>query len=241
MSDMLDKVEIAIGKLLDGELSPPERSLLETELQRDPHARELYEQMRVLHECSCGVVTHEVLGRGADPADIFERAWQQNKRSFWRRIAGKVGVLNAEFRVGGASTNREGARWGGEADTHLHRGFPTRRTTLGIPRFAAGVAAGFLLGLVLRFGPLSSSNTPSNLPLKPPVAWNVPSGTDGRIGMGSQTPDTPFGNPITPVRQVVGPRQYVDWYVYTDRAGNQWLIEGTREGVVKPAAYGRPL
>jgi hypothetical protein len=29
----------------------------------------------------------------------------------------------------------------------------------------------------------------------------------------------------------------VDWYVYTDRAGNQWLIGGTHEGMVKPAVY----
>jgi hypothetical protein len=29
----------------------------------------------------------------------------------------------------------------------------------------------------------------------------------------------------------------VDWYVYTDRDGNQWLIEGAREGTVRSAAY----
>ena len=49
---------------------------------------------------------------------------------------------------------------------------------------------------------------------------------------------------ITPVRQPADPRQItreVDWYVYTDRAGNQWLIEGTHEGMVKPAAYGGRL
>lgn len=28
----------------------------------------------------------------------------------------------------------------------------------------------------------------------------------------------------------------VDWYVYTDRAGNRWLVEGTCEGMVKPVA-----
>jgi hypothetical protein len=29
----------------------------------------------------------------------------------------------------------------------------------------------------------------------------------------------------------------VEWYGFTDPAGNQWLIEGYREGVVKPASY----
>jgi hypothetical protein len=29
----------------------------------------------------------------------------------------------------------------------------------------------------------------------------------------------------------------VEWYGFTDPAGNHWLIEGYREGVVKPASY----
>jgi hypothetical protein len=29
----------------------------------------------------------------------------------------------------------------------------------------------------------------------------------------------------------------VEWYGFTDRAGNQWLIEGFREGMAKPASY----
>ncbi len=28
----------------------------------------------------------------------------------------------------------------------------------------------------------------------------------------------------------------VNWYVYTDQAGNRWLIEGTSEGMVQPVA-----
>ena len=148
MSDTLDKLEISIGRFLDGELSPQERGLLETELQRDRHAKELFEQMRLLHECSCGVVTHEVLGRGADPAEVFERAWQQNKRSFWRRIA-----------RGGLQ--RHGWRWGARAEGH---GTPNAKSRVWEPhlRFAVGVAAGLLLGLVVHFVPLPYSQTPSN-------------------------------------------------------------------------------
>jgi anti-sigma factor RsiW len=202
MNDMHDRLEVMIGRLLDGELSPKERCLLESELQQDRQAKELYEQMRVLHECSCGVVTHEVLGRGADPAEVFERAWQQSKRSFWRRVA-KGGL------------ERKGWRLGTRADGHL--------------RFAVGVAAGLLLGLVLRFVPLPHSQIPSNLTSssQPRVAVDVPPGRYSPVE-------------VTPVRQSAGPRRItreVDWYVYTDRDGNQWLIEGTQEGKVRPAAY----
>ena len=49
-----------------------------------------------------------------------------------------------------------------------------------------------------------------------------------------------FGAPMVPVRAPGDLRQIqrvVDWYVYTDQDGNQWLIEGTREGMVKPPVY----
>ncbi len=49
-----------------------------------------------------------------------------------------------------------------------------------------------------------------------------------------------FRAPTVPVRAPGDLRQIqrvVDWYVYTDRDGNQWLIEGAREGMVKPAVY----
>lgn len=210
-----DKWEILIGKLLDGELSPQERSRLENEIQMDRHAQELFEQMRVLHECSCGVVTHEVIGRGADPAVIFERAWQQSQRSLWQRMA-----------TGGRE--RQGRRWGVTADGHL--------------RFAVGIAAGLLLGLVLRFVPLPLHQIPSNLPSssQPSVAVDVPSGPRSLLETGSPTPSNPTGSPVTLVRQSTDPHRVtreVDWYVYTDRDGNRWLIEGTREGRMKSAAY----
>jgi anti-sigma factor RsiW len=180
-----------IGKLLDGEISPRERSLLDSELQREPRARELLEQMRTLHECSCGVVTHEVFGRGADPEELFERAWQQNRRSFWRRVIPAAGSL----------------------------------------RFATGVAAGLLLGLILHSVAVEPSKSLTNLSSEPRVAVNVPSDRGGPMG-------------VPRVRQSADPGQItrlVDWYVFTDQAGNQWLIEGTREGLVKPAAYGGSL
>lgn len=217
MSAMLDKLEIRIGKFLDGELSLPERGRLEAELQRDRRAKELFEQMRLLHECSCGVVTHEVLGRGADPAEIFERAWQQNQRSFWRRIA-RGGLV------------RNGWHWGARADGRL--------------RFAVGVAAGLLLGLALHFVFLAQSGSPSATPAQPRVAVDVPSGRNGPIEMASQAPNDGFGPSVVPVSSPAGLPQItreVNGYIYTDRDGNQWLIVGTQEGKVKPAVYRNAL
>jgi anti-sigma factor RsiW len=69
MSDTLDKLEIRIGKFLDGELSLPERGLLESELQRDRRAKELFEQMAC---CMSAVVggAHEVLDGGRPGGDL---------------------------------------------------------------------------------------------------------------------------------------------------------------------------
>jgi len=49
-----------------------------------------------------------------------------------------------------------------------------------------------------------------------------------------------LGAPVVSVRSPGSQRQItreVNWYIYTDRDGNQWLIEGTEEGMVKPAVY----
>ena len=58
--------------------------------------------------------------------------------------------------------------------------------------------------------------------------------------MASPTPNDGFGPPVVPVSAPAGPPQTtreVNGYIYTDRDGNQWLIEGTHEGRVQPAAY----
>jgi anti-sigma factor RsiW len=201
MSVTDDRLEILIGKSLDGELSPQERRLLESELEQNRYAKELFEQMRVLHECSCGVVTHEILGQGADPVEVFERAWQQNERSLWRRVI--------------------------TADGHLHWGSQTRRIGFGGGRFAVGLAAGFLLGLVLHFVLAQLSETPTNVPSESLVAREPSPAQDGRM---VASPGIRRGAPREITREV-------DWYVFTDRTGNQWLIEGVREGMVRPAAY----
>jgi hypothetical protein len=186
MSAAEDRLEILMGKLLDGEISPAEQRVLDQELERDGRARELLEQLRELHECGREVVKQEVRQGDADPAELFERAWKQSRGPAWRRIV----------RIGG------------------------------LPRFAGGLAAGFLLGLALHFVPLRDS--------KPPVDFNP-----SRVATGIPD-DTGNRGEVWPVLERSGRPQVtreVEWYGFTDQAGNQWLIEGFREGVARPASY----
>jgi len=187
MSATDDRLEILIGRLLDGGISPTERKQLDQELEQDSRARELLEQMRVLYECGREIVERQVQQGGAAPADIFERAWRQSKGSVRQRI----------IRVGG------------------------------LPRFAVGLAAGLLLGLGLHF--VSSGG------IQPPI-------DDARVATAPGQPPVEMAKldeswrklqPRTP-DQVT---RQVEWYGFTDPAGNQWLIEGYREGVVRPASY----
>ena len=200
MSIADDKLEILMGKLLDGAISPAEQRLLESELEHNAQARELLEQLRTLHECGREAVAGEVFRAGADPEVVFSRAWQQHKKSFWRRTA--------------------------RADGHLHGGPRALLAALGESRFAVGLAAGLILGLGLHFVLVWGART-SPLEAVRPVARNMGVGTDE----------------WDRARLAAGPREAgeitrnVDWYGFTDEAGNRWLVQGVREGAVRPAAY----
>ena len=187
MSMIDDRLEILIGKFIDGEISPAEQRWLDAELQRNEDARELLEQLRMLSECGRQVVTSEVLEQGKPPEEILQRTWQRHEGSPWRRVV--------------------------KADGHL--------------RFAAGLAAGFLLGLILHFALVGGHTAGTDVVDRPPVARSaaVPVGTDydetGEAARG-------YRRPVM---------RNVDWYGFTDRTGQQWLVEGIREGSVRPAVY----
>ena len=94
-------------------------------------------------------------------------------------------------------------------------------------RFVAGLAAGIIIGLMLHFAaPLVSTQQSPDVPTKI-VALNA----DNQI----DTEQLTYPQPVT------GPAdnslRNVDWYSFTDRHGNQWLVEGLRENTVRPAAY----
>ena len=97
----------------------------------------------------------------------------------------------------------------------------------GFIRFATGVAAGLILGLALHFvlpaaSTYQSGLTPpktfvqdNNNQLNPPVRRRPQYLTDS-------------SGDVT---------RNVDWYNFTDENGNQWLVEGLRENIVRPAVY----
>ncbi|UCD51544.1 MAG: hypothetical protein JSW27_02715 [Phycisphaerales bacterium] len=193
MSTIDDKLELVIGKLLDGEISPAEQRWLDEELQRNERAREVLEQLRTLSECSRQAVAAEVLELGQDPEEILRRTWQRHQRSCWRRV----------FR----------------ADGHL--------------RFAAGLAAGFLLGLLLHFVLISGEAAPVGRRAVGTTAREVVATRDMAPTRGSNPGTGQEARTHYPGSVL----RDVDWYSFTDRNGQQWLVEGVREGSVRPAAY----
>ncbi len=94
-------------------------------------------------------------------------------------------------------------------------------------RFTTGVAAGLLIGLALHFV-LPSVSGPQGDQVPPDVfVQNI----DSQANI--ERPDFP--------RLLTDPPgnvfRNVDLYSFTDKQGNQWLIEGLRENTVRPAAY----
>ena len=81
-----EMLEILIGKYLDGEITPSEQQILQKELERNPQAKELLEQMQDLHERSCEAVASEINGSGKEAGEIFNHAWQRQAANPLRRV-----------------------------------------------------------------------------------------------------------------------------------------------------------
>jgi len=94
-------------------------------------------------------------------------------------------------------------------------------------RFAVGLAAGLAIGLMLHFV-LPFVSTPQS---PPAPAKMLAQNTDNQMNNGQ------FAVPETPTNPAENTLRNVDWYSFTDKQGNQWLIEGLRENNVRPAAY----
>ena len=94
-------------------------------------------------------------------------------------------------------------------------------------RFAAGLAAGLVIGLMLHFAaPFVST------PQSPDVPTNMLAQNAGnQMDAGQLT----FPQPL--MDSTDKPLRNVDWYSFTDNQGNQWLVEGLRENMVRPAVY----
>ena len=94
-------------------------------------------------------------------------------------------------------------------------------------RFAAGLAAGLAIGLILHFVLPFVSTRQSPAVLTNILAQKAGNQMDAGQLIFPQPLTEPAGNSL----------RNVDWYSFTDKQGNQWLIEGLRENIVKPAVY----
>ena len=102
--------------------------------------------------------------------------------------------------------------------------------SLGWLRFAAGLAAGVMIGWGAYFilSDSSPSNT-SNMPRHPPAV--IAEQNENKLNV-----DFPRIEPQrTPSRLRVV--RNVDWYNFTDESGDEWLVEGYRENTVSPVVY----
>lgn len=97
----------------------------------------------------------------------------------------------------------------------------------GYMRFAAGVAAGLIIGLALHFVLLSNQT----LQIERTPSSTVAQNTNNNIN-----PDIQRAS-LLQTRNAPGISRNVDWYNFTDEKGNQWLVEGYRENTVRPAVY----
>lgn len=190
MKNVDDRLEMLIGRFLDGEISSAEQKVLDDELQRNPEAGELLEQMRLLTECGRQAVASEVIGSGMAPDEVIGLCRKRQRKGAW-----------------------PGLVW---SDRRL--------------RFALGLAAGFILGLLLHLA----------------LVWGGPEAT-GRneqypnrwvISQGGADDDAVDGLSRAPYQPVM---RNVDWYGFTDAAGNEWLVQGVREGAIRPASYSEDL
>jgi len=180
-------LEILIGKYLDGEITPSEQCILQTELERDIKAKELLGQLQDLHERCCETVASEIITAGKEAEQIIERAWRQRSANPLHRI------LRIDGRL----------------------------------RFAAGLAAGLAIGFILHFvlpfiSARQSPAVPTNM-----LAQKAGNQMDAEQIISPEPMTEPAGNSL----------RNVDWYSFTDKQGNQWLIEGLRENIVRPAVY----
>jgi hypothetical protein len=94
-------------------------------------------------------------------------------------------------------------------------------------RFAVGLAAGLAIGLALHFvlpiisSPEGDSAGPGPLAQVPEDKVRIEQ--SAFPGLAAESADDAILN--------------VDWYNFTDKQGNKWIVEGLRQDIVRPAVY----
>lgn len=72
-----EMLEILMGKYMDGQITPGENRMLQEAIEADDEARELFEQLQVLHQQCEEAVDSEVLSKGREFDEVFELAWRR--------------------------------------------------------------------------------------------------------------------------------------------------------------------
>ena len=98
-------------------------------------------------------------------------------------------------------------------------------------RFAAGVAVGLIIGLILHFTSAIQPQQQSSSQQHEPIAQEINTQPNPEI---TSPQLLPYNNNANVIRNV-------DWYSFTDEDGDQWLIEGLNENIIKPAVYNEGL
>jgi len=122
-----------------------------------------------------------------------------------------------------------------EASEVFERAWQRRKRPLlgllgpGWMRFVTGLAAGLLVGIGLHVV----------------MAGQAPSGVQGQGGV-VQGPHVPGGVQTTATVEPskASPktvRRNVDWFSFTDKDGDEWIVEGLRKDVIRPASYSKEL
>ncbi len=99
-------------------------------------------------------------------------------------------------------------------------------------RFATGVAAGLIFGIFLHFYLLQSPGKSVNP--RPPSFENP-------TYVKTIDPDTLLDRPHVQTQEPGQTIRNVDYYSFTDQEGNQWMVEGLRQNLVRPAVYQQGL
>jgi hypothetical protein len=160
--------------------------------------------------------------------DLLDAALQEDSQA--RELLEQLQQLNQNSRQVIASEILESGKQADEIFEQAWKQAEHSKSRLikigGFLRFAAGVAAGLIIGLALHFTILADS-TPRSTPMSPdsPKVADIRSPTD--LLYPAQTEENVIRN--------------VDWYSFTDESGQQWLIEGIRESFVRPAVYEKGL
>jgi len=160
--------------------------------------------------------------------DLLDAALEQDSQA--RELLEQLQQLNQNSRQVIASEILESGKQADEIFEQAWRQTKHSRQRVvkigGFLRFAAGVAAGLIIGLALHFTILADSAPQKSL--IPPDSVKVAD---------VQSPS----DLLYPAETEEGVIRNVDWYSFTDESGHQWLIEGLRESFVRPAVYEKGL